>query len=76
MVHFGFEGTAVRESVTNPLKLMKVAIGGIRTEGKMAPEIPLDKQRSADYVFSAHVERKLHEIRTTNPRAKKTASVG
>jgi hopanoid biosynthesis associated radical SAM protein HpnH len=76
MVHCGFEGTAVRESVTNPLKLMKVAIGGIRTEGKMAPEIPLDKQRSADYVFSAHVERKLHEIRTTNPRAKKTASVG
>ena len=75
MVHCGFEGTAVRESVTNPLKLMKVAIGGIKTEGKMAPEIPLDKQRPADYVFSAHVERKLHEIRTTQPRAKKTAAV-
>jgi hopanoid biosynthesis associated radical SAM protein HpnH len=75
MVHCGFEGTAVRESVTNPLKLMKVAIGGIKTEGKMAPEIPLDKQRPADYVFSAHVERKLNEIRATNPRAKKTASV-
>ncbi len=76
MVHCGFEGTAVSQSVTNPLKLMKVAIGGIRTEGKMAPEIPLDKQRSADFVFSAHVERKLHEIRQTNPRAKKTTPVG
>jgi len=76
MVHCGFEGTAVRESVTNPLKLMKVAIGGIRTEGKMAPEIPLDKQRPADYVFSAHVERKLSEIRQANPRAKKTTPVG
>ena len=75
MVHCGFEGTAVRESVTNPLKLMKVAIGGIRTEGKMAPEIPLDRQRPTDYVFSAHVERKLHEIRQANPRAKKTTPV-
>ena len=75
MVHCGFEGTAVRESVTNPLKLMKVAVGGIKTEGKMAPDIPLDRQRPADYVFSAHVERKLEEIRKANPRAKKTAPV-
>ncbi|HZZ31780.1 MAG TPA: adenosyl-hopene transferase HpnH [Phenylobacterium sp.] len=75
MVHCGFEGTAVRESVTNPLNLMKVAIGGIRTEGKMAPEIPLDNQRPADFVFSSHVERKLHEIRQANPRAKKVTPV-
>ena len=29
----------------------------------MAPEIPLDQQRPAEFVFSRHVERKLAEIR-------------
>jgi hypothetical protein len=29
----------------------------------MAPEISLDKQRPADYVFSRHVENALTEIR-------------
>jgi hopanoid biosynthesis associated radical SAM protein HpnH len=76
MVHCGFEGTAVTESVRNPLKVLKVAVGGIKTDGAMAPEIPLDKQRPADYVFSRHVENKLAEIRATQPRAKKTASLG
>jgi hopanoid biosynthesis associated radical SAM protein HpnH len=76
MVHCGFEGTAVTESVRNPLKTLKVAVGGIRTEGPMAPEIPLEHQRPAEFVFSSHVERKLAEIRTTQPRAKKTASIG
>ena len=28
------------------------ALRGIRTEGPMAPDIPLDKQRPAEYVFS------------------------
>lgn len=73
MVHCGFEGTAVTDSVRKPWKLLKLAVQGIRTEGPMAPEIPLDRQRPADYVFSSHVERKLEEIRQTQPRAKKTA---
>ena len=76
MVHCGFEGTAVTESVTHPLKALKVALGGIRTEGPMAPDIPLDRQRPAEFVFSSHVERKLAEIRATQPRAKKTATLG
>jgi hypothetical protein len=33
-----------------------VALRGFRTEGEMAPEIPLDRQRPAKYVFSRHVE--------------------
>ena len=75
MVHCGFEGTAVRESVRNPLKVAKLALTGVRTEGPMAPDIPLDRQRPADYVFSTHVERKLAEIRQSKPRPKKTAPV-
>ena len=74
MVHCGFEGTAVRESVTKPWKVAEVALRGIRTSGKMAPEIPLDKQRPAEFVFSRHVETKLAEIRTSNPRARKVAA--
>ena len=62
-------------SVTKPWKVAEVALRGIRTSGKMAPEIPLDKQRPAEYVFSAHVEQKLHEIRERNPRARKVARV-
>jgi len=75
MVHCGFEGTAVTESVRRPWKALKVAVAGVRTDGPMAPDIPLDRQRPAEYVFSRHVESKLAEIRATQPRAKKTASL-
>jgi hopanoid biosynthesis associated radical SAM protein HpnH len=76
MTHCGFEGTAVADAFKNPLKLAKVSMAGVRTEGAMAKDIPLDKQRPADYVFSAHVQQKLEEIRRTQPGAKKTAKVG
>ena len=76
MVHCGFEGTAVVDSIKNPLKLAKVTMAGVKTDGPMAREIPLDKARPADFVFSAHVQQKLDEIRKANPRAKKTAKVG
>jgi len=56
MVHSGYEATAVMDSVRNPLKIVKLALNGIRTEGDMAPEISLHQQRPARYVFSGHVE--------------------
>jgi hopanoid biosynthesis associated radical SAM protein HpnH len=71
MVHCGFEGTATTDAVKNPLKLLKLAISGIKTEGQMAPEISLANQRPANFVFSGHVEKKLAEIRASNPRAAK-----
>jgi hypothetical protein len=40
-----------------------VALTGARTAGQMAPEIPLDRQRPADYVHTHHVAIKLSEIR-------------
>jgi hopanoid biosynthesis associated radical SAM protein HpnH len=76
MVHCGFEGTAVAQSVKNPLKVLQVALQGVKTSGPMAPDIPIDNQRPAQFVFSAHVDNKLAEIRATQPRAKKTAHVG
>jgi hypothetical protein len=34
----------------------------------MAPEISLDRQRPAQYVFSRHVDQKLTEIRENKTR--------
>ena len=56
MVHSGYEATAVMDSVKNPLRAAAVALRGVRTTGEMAPEIPLDRQRPAQYIFSRHVE--------------------
>jgi hopanoid biosynthesis associated radical SAM protein HpnH len=72
MVHCGFEGTAVADSVKNPLKILGILAKGIKTKGSFAPDIPLDNQRPADRVFSAHVEKKLAEIRIAQPRASKS----
>jgi hopanoid biosynthesis associated radical SAM protein HpnH len=63
MVHSGYEASAVAETVRRPWRAAAQAMRGIRTEGPMAPEIPLDKQRPAEYVFSRHVETALKRIR-------------
>ncbi len=62
MVHCGYEATAVNDAVANPLKALAVALRGIRTEGAMAPEIALDRQRAAQYVFSRQVEKQVEKI--------------
>lgn len=67
MVHCGFEATAVIDSVKRPLAALGVMMRGVRTEGPMAPEIPLNRQRPAQFVFSRHVEHKLAEIRAGKP---------
>jgi len=69
MVHSGFEASAVTDAVKRPWKALKVALAGIRTEGPMAPEIPLSGQRPAEYVFSRHVQQKLDEIAEAEARA-------
>jgi hopanoid biosynthesis associated radical SAM protein HpnH len=63
MVHSGYEATAVADTIRHPLKALSVVRRGVKTEGEMAPEIPLDRQRPAEYVFSRHVEQALAEER-------------
>jgi len=41
MVHCGFEATAINDTFRHPLKALKVAIQGPKTEGPMAPELPI-----------------------------------
>ena len=63
MVHCGFEASAVKDMVRRPFKAATVALRGVRTQGTMAKDIPLEGQRRAEFVFSDHVGRKLTEIR-------------
>jgi hopanoid biosynthesis associated radical SAM protein HpnH len=70
MVHSGYEATAIQDVLQSPLKALSVSLRGVRTEGEMAPEIRLDRQRPAQYVFSRHVEHKLAEIHENKARRK------
>lgn len=62
MVHSGFEGTAVTESVKNPLKVAMVSMRGVKTTGPMVADISVANQRPAEYVFSNHVDKMLADI--------------
>lgn len=56
MVHSGYEATAVVDAVSKPWKPLLVALRGPRTEGPMAPEIPLEGQRPAEDLYGRHVQ--------------------
>ena len=62
MVHSGFEATAVADSVRRPWRAAAVALFGVRTEGPMAPDVSLENQRPAEYVYDENIA-KLSEIR-------------
>ena len=65
MVHCGYEGTAVKDTVKHPLKALKVALRGVRTTGPMAPEIAMDKARPAQFVFDKLVTGAVKELHAT-----------
>ena len=75
MVHSGFEATAVADIVAHPLKALGVSMRGVRTDGPMAPDIPVDRQRPAKFMFSDHVEAKLAEIRARPASKRKLTTV-
>ena len=56
MVHCGYEPTAVADTVSHPLKALKVYLRGIDVDGPISPEIYLSKQLPADYVFEKQVD--------------------
>ncbi|GGC99293.1 adenosyl-hopene transferase HpnH [Undibacterium terreum] len=75
MVHSGYEASAVADTIAHPLKAMGVSLRGVRTKGAMAPDILLDKQRPAEYVFSEHVAIKLSEIGGTKHARQRAEAV-
>jgi hopanoid biosynthesis associated radical SAM protein HpnH len=68
MVHCGYEATAITDTLNHPIKALVRGLRGVRVEGEMAAEIPLDRHRPAQFVFSRHVEKKLAEIRETGEK--------
>jgi hopanoid biosynthesis associated radical SAM protein HpnH len=72
MVHCGYEPTAVADTVMRPFAALKVALRGPRTDGPMAPEIPLEHQRPAEYIFEGLVKRLTEEEK--RPAAKSDAA--
>jgi hopanoid biosynthesis associated radical SAM protein HpnH len=75
MVHSGFEATAVTEIMKHPIQALSLSLRGVRTSGPLATDIPVDRQRPAQYVFAGQVEAKLSEIRAEGPRARKVVEV-
>ena len=76
MVHCGFEPTAVADTVSHPLKALKVWLRGVDTEKPMAPEISLDEQRAAKYVFEKQVGEFMAEIHTPDGKSEKVSKAG
>jgi len=70
MAHCGYEPTAADVSFKRPFKALALALGGVKTEGPMAPEISLANQRPAKYVFDSQVQLRLSEIRANEAREK------
>jgi hopanoid biosynthesis associated radical SAM protein HpnH len=51
MVHCGYEATAVADTLSHPLKALKVFLSGIDTKKPMVADISLENQRAAEFVF-------------------------
>lgn len=73
MVHCGYEATAVNDTVARPWRALTVALRGPRTDGPMAPDIPLDNQRPAEFVFDGLVKQ-LQGEGEERPRARSNAA--
>ena len=71
MVHSGFEASAVIDTTMRPLKALQVMLQGPNTEGPMAPEISLDHQRPAEYVFEKQVKTLTAALHEEAPRQAK-----
>jgi hopanoid biosynthesis associated radical SAM protein HpnH len=74
MAHCGYEPTAAHASISNPLAAIWTAIRGVRTAGPMAPEIAMDHQRPAQFVFSRHVQDMMSGIHAAKPGSAKVGS--
>ncbi len=62
MAHCGYEPTAANLAFSNPLKMLKSAFRGLRTDGAMAPEIDLSLARGGEDHHERIVAEELEKI--------------
>ncbi len=74
MVHSGYEPTAANDAIAHPIKAILAAMRGPRTEGPMAPEIDLTKQRSSVQVFDKLVADNLDIIHAEKAKKAQAAT--
>ena len=72
MVHCGYEGTAVNDTIARPWKALRIKLFGHRVDGAMAPEISLENQRPAEFIFESLVKKLSLEIEKPKPDRAKT----
>ena len=70
MAHCGYEATAAEAMMKHPLQALAIAWRGVKTEGPMAPEISLEHQRPAQYMFDSNVQLTLSQMRANEAREK------
>lgn len=63
MAHCGYEPTAAEIAFRNPLKLLGLAVRGLRTEGPFAQEIDLGQARPAEEHHERIVDEEMERIR-------------
>jgi hypothetical protein len=64
MAHCGFEGTAVNDAFSHPLKAFTAWLRGPRTSGAMAPDLPIKYDPDARGRTVAEIP--LSEIKRVN----------
>jgi hopanoid biosynthesis associated radical SAM protein HpnH len=74
MVHCGFEGTAAADSMRRPVEFLKVAFGGVGTEGPMVADVDLSRARKSEQVHEAQTARQMERIKAEDPEAYRRAS--
>ena len=73
MVHCGYEPTSVTDTVKHPLKAFKVWRQGVDTEKPMVPEIALDKQRPAEFMFDDLVKEQMARAASSPEKGRKVS---
>jgi len=74
MVHCGYEATAVMDTIAHPLKALKTFVSGPELDAPMAPEISLENQRPAEYLFDSNVQKTLSELHAEAEERKRNRS--
>ena len=66
MAHCGFEGTAVNDAFSNPIKALLTSLRGPRVAGPMAAELPFEYGETPQYATVAAIP--ISEIKRSSPR--------
>jgi hypothetical protein len=73
MAHCGFEGTAVNDAFSHPVKAFLTALRGPRVAGPLAPELPILYSESARYATVASVP--VAEVKRVNRETEDTGAL-